>query len=465
MVEYNRVNDLSDELMKNQNYTAGIDGYSSDGAGVCHINGRAVFVPGALRGEIWETKILKVIAAAGWAKGVSCLRAAPARAEAACAHFGKCGGCALLHMDYGEELRFKTDRVNDALRRLGGLDLSISEIIPADLSRPSRYKVIFAVGERDGEPVTGYLRHRSHDIIPVIRCMNVPDVANRAAAAVHRFMRSRRIPAYDETSGRQGVRHVFVRSSHKSGEAMICLVSSVILGREETRALVGTLRFACPEAASIVFCLNKRRGNTVLAGEFHTLYGDDAITDELCGLRFALSPQTFFQVNPPQAEKLYAQALEYALPEPSELVLDLYCGAGAISLCLAKRARHVIGAEIVPQAVADAKANAERNGAANAEFLCADAGEASSALVRRGMRPDVIVLDPPRKGLDASVVDAVVSMRPARVVYVSCDPGTLARDLRRFTEQGYAPTAGKLVDMFPHTHHVETIVLMSRKDK
>ncbi len=453
---------MAEELLKNQTYIADVDGTSSDGAGVCRVGGRAVFVPGALRGERWEIKMTKVTAGAAWARGERRLLTSPMRITPDCPHFGKCGGCDLRHMAYEEELRFKKERVCEALRRIGGLSLPIDTIAPADLSIPARYKTIFAVGERDGEPVTGFFRPRSHDIVPVETCPAVPDAANRAAAAVRAWMRARQIRSYDEKGGREGVRHVFVRCSHMTGEIMVCLVSSLKLRTADADALAAGLRTACPELRSLVLCLNKNRGNTVLAGSFQTLYGADTITDSLCSLRFALSPQSFFQVNPPQAEKLYALALQYALTEDTKLALDLYCGAGTISLCLAKNAAHVIGAEIVPAAVENARSNAEQNGLTNAEFLSADASDAAAELARRGTTPDVVVVDPPRKGLSEAVIRAVTAMSPARVVYVSCDPGTLARDLKLFAELGYPPVRGSIVDMFPRTSHVECVVLMSR---
>jgi 23S rRNA (uracil1939-C5)-methyltransferase len=459
---------LSDELSKNQILEADVEGYSSEGAGVCRIGGRAVFVPGALRGERWEIRILKVGSHAVWARGERCLRSSGARVESDCPYSDRCGGCSLRHMNYAEELGLKLRRVGDALQRIGGFSLFPAGIIPADLQEPGRYKTIFAVGTQNGEPVTGFYRPRSHDIVAVEHCRAVPDAANHAAAAVRAWIRKRGVPVYDEAAGREGVRHIFVRCSRLTGEAMVCLVSSIGLNAGDAGALEKELRAACPEMSSLVLCLNRSRGNTVLAGRFHTLWGASAITDGIGSLRFALSPQSFFQVNPLQAERLYQLALEYTAPAGPGTALDLYCGAGTISLYLARVFDSVIGAEIVPEAVRNAKDNAAINRMENVEFLCAEAAEAARELSGRHTVPAAVVLDPPRKGLEEAVIETVAGMKPRRVVYVSCDPGTLARDLKRFWACGYTPAACTLVDMFPRTHHVECVIMMTNsgyKDK
>ncbi|MDO4749882.1 MAG: 23S rRNA (uracil(1939)-C(5))-methyltransferase RlmD [Eubacteriales bacterium] len=456
---------MKDELVKNQIYTAEITSYTSEGAGVCRVRGRAVFVPGTLQGEIWEIKLVKVGKTAVWARGERCLQASEQRREPVCPLFKSCGGCALQHMSYEEELHFKQERVRETLLRIGGAEPVMDHIRAANLSRPWRYKVIFAVGERDGEPVTGYYRPRSHEIVPVENCPAVPLAANRAAAAVRRWMCALEIPAYNEALGQDGIRHLLVRVSASSGKSMVCLASSRELSGHEIRALTEKLRFACPEMTSLALCLNRTRGNTVLAGEFRTLWGNDTLEDMLCGLRFALSPASFFQVNPPQAEQLYDLALSLAAPKADETVLDLYCGAGTISLCLAQRAGQVIGVEVIDAAVENAKRSAQENNVLNAEFLCADAEKAVEIFCQRGLHPQLVIVDPPRKGLAEGVISCIAELAPERVVYVSCDPGTLARDLRRFADAGYEAVRGCTVDMFPRTSHVETVVLLSKADK
>ena len=451
-----------EELKKNQIYTVAIDGYSSEAYGVCRIDGRAVFVPRALEGEKWRVRIVKVSASAVYARGEGLLEPSPARIVPDCPFFGKCGGCDCRHMSYEEEVRFKLDRVNAALERIGRQTVKAKEIVGSDVIERYRNKGIFAVAEVNGAPQSGFFRERSHELIGVDRCLLQNELAERAAKAVTAFMDKNAFPAYDEKSGRGTVRHVFCRRALRTSDAVVCIVSAKGFG-DKTPLLVDALRETCPELSGIVLNVNKTPGNTVLAGEFHTLWGKAEIVDELCGSKFSIAPQAFFQINPPQAERLYERAVRYA--GSGELAFDLYCGAGTISLCLAGRFRRVIGAEIVPEAIENARANAKANGVENIEFLCADAGEAAQKLAERDLRPDVIVVDPPRKGMSEEAVRAVCSMGPQRVVYVSCDPATLARDILRFTELGYTLREATAVDMFPRTSHVETVCCLYHQKK
>ena len=267
---------------------------------------------------------------------------------------------------------------------------------------------------------------------------------------------------YDEHTGKGTVRHIFTRCAVHTADTVVCIVSARGFG-SKTDSLVQTLRRACPELTGIVLLINKQKGNVVLSGDFYTLWGDPDMVDTLCGLRFRIAPQAFYQINPAQTERLYALAVRYAVQRDDDTVLDLYCGAGTISLCLARKAKHVIGAEIVPEAIENAIFNASENSITNAEFLCADAGAAAELLADRGLRPNAVVVDPPRKGMSPAAIDAIVSMQPDRIVYVSCDPGTLARDLKILTQNGYAFQSGSAVDMFPHTPHVETVVWMTKR--
>ena len=449
-------------LEKNQIHTVTIEAYSSEALGVCRIDGRAVFVPRALLGEIWEIRIVKATAAAVYARGEKLLLASPSRTESACPYFGKCGGCDTWHMRYEEELRFKLERVNAALKHIGRQSVQAETILGSESCEHYRNKGIFAVAEENGKAVYGFYRERSHNLIAMDSCLIQKELSSRVAAAVTAFMNERHIPAYDENTGRGTVRHVFCRQAVRGDDALACIVAARGFGAE-TEAFVAQLRAACPELTGIVLNVNKTRGNTVLAGDFHTLWGEADIRDTLCGHIFCIAPQAFYQINPPQAEKLYEKAVEYAALGPDSLALDLYCGAGTISLCLAEGAGRVIGAEIVPEAIENARENAAQNRIDNVEFLCADTGDAAKTLAERGLRPEAVVVDPPRKGMDEAAIRAVCSMAPERVVYVSCNPATLARDVLRFSELGYALREATAVDMFPRTCHVETAALLSRE--
>ena len=450
-----------DSITKNEKYTVVIDGLTSEALGVCHIAGRAVFVRGALPGEEWEILILKVTTTAVYAKGLRLLKASDRRVKPLCPYFGICGGCDAWHMSYDAELDFKLSRVNDALQRIGKQSVTAKEILGSEKITCYRNKAIFAVAEQNGLPCSGFFRERSHELIAIEHCLIQNELSERAAMSVTDFMVEYCIPAYDERSGRGTVRHIFCRRAVKTDDAVVCIVAAEGFGKH-TAALVRKLREDCPMLTGIVLNINKSKGNTVLAGDFYTLWGSEIMVDELCGLKFEIAPQAFFQVNPPQAERLYAKAIEYAAPTKDSLVFDLYCGAGTISLCLAAHTGRVIGAELVPEAVENAKRNAELNGIGNAEFICADAHLAAMRLAEHREKPEVVVVDPPRKGMSPEAVDAVAFMRPERIVYVSCDPATLARDILRFTEHGYTLMEATAVDMFPRTSHVETVCLLSR---
>ena len=453
-----------DELKKNEYYTVQIEGYTAEAMGVCRIHERVVFVPNALVGETWIIKILKVTDKLAYARGETLLHAVEARVPPACPYFGKCGGCDTMHMDYAEELRFKLDRVNQALRHIGKQDVQAEVIIACEKTSHYRNKGIFAVANVDGQAACGFFRERSHALIPIQSCEIQTELSFRCAQAVVAFLRENRLPAYDEETGRGTVRHVFCRQAVHGRDAVVCIVSAGGFG-DKTQALVDYIRSKCPELTGIVLNINKKRGNTVLAGDFYTLWGNPIIRDSLNGLEFEISPQAFFQINPLQTEKLYNRAVEYAVEKPAGLILDLYCGAGTISLHMAKHAKAVIGAEIVAEAIENAARNAAQNKIDNVEFLCADAGAAALELARRGLKPDVIVVDPPRKGLSETVIEAVASMKPERVVYVSCNPATLARDILRFQDHQYSLKKAEAYDMFPRTCHVETVCCLYHQKK
>ena len=444
-------------LEKGSVYTAVIDGYSSEGLGIARVNGAVVFVPHAVRGEEIDLRITKVMKTSCTGEIVKIHNPSPERMEPECPYAGKCGGCAYRHLTYPEELWTKRQRVQDALTRIGGLDLTVEEILGAKNPEHYRNKSQYPVGA-DGS--IGFFQARTHKVVPIRRCLIQTEAADRTAQAVGEWMRRYKISAYDETTGKGLVRHVCVRVNRK-GESLCCVV---VNGNKVPREpeLAAYVTAAVSHTVGVLLNSNTRRGNVILGDKYRTLFGRNYLMDTLCGLEFKLSMPSFYQVNRDQAEALYGKALEFAGLTGNETVLDLYCGIGTITLCLAKAAKRVIGAEIVPPAIRDAKENALRNHVENAEFFCGDAADIAAKLESDGLRPDVVTVDPPRKGLAPEVIASVAAMGPEKVVYVSCDPATLGRDVKIFREFGYEAKRAAAVDMFPGTAHVETVVLLSK---
>jgi 23S rRNA (uracil1939-C5)-methyltransferase len=457
--EKDEVVHLMENLELNRTYPAVVEGYSSEGMGVAHLNGEAVFIPGVIRGETVDVRITRLMKTCAAGSAAAIRIPSPERREPDCPYFGTCGGCAFRHMSYTEELWAKRQRVQDALTRIGGLTLAVEEILGAEHPLGYRNKCQYPV---DADGTVGFYRQRTHRVVPITRCQIQSEAADATAGAVASWMRRFRIPGYDERTGRGLIRHIYVRVN-RQGESLCCVIAN---GRTLPREpeLAGCIRAAAPGTVGVVVCTNTARGNVILGDRYRTVWGRDFLMDTLCGLQFKLSVPSFYQVNREQAEVLYGRALDFAGLTGRETVLDLYCGTGTITLCMAGRAGRVIGAEIVPEAIRDARENAERNGITNAEFFCGDASDIAQKLEQDGLRPDVITVDPPRKGLAGEVITAVAAMGPERVVYVSCDPATLARDLRVFGQLGYAARRAVAVDLFPGTAHVETVVLMSKAE-
>ncbi len=578
-----------------------ITGYSSEGMGVCRMEGCAVFVPNAIRGERCTVKITHVSRNSAHGKIEEILVRSPHRVRRACPDAKLCGGCQLHHMDYAEELAFKAQKVTDALTRIGGQSLFCAEAAdpgrrtqeegvcgtfdsgcaspqddpvgafigrPPEASIPTgtanaqpsetayssrtvpitgaieihdyRNKAQYPLAMKNGKPIAGFYKNRTHEVVPVKRCAILPAVFDQVKDVVLRWAEEDRVSVYDEQTGKGLLRHLYVRKGAVSGQIMVCIVAN---GRQLPREnrLIHALRREIPGLASVILSVNEKNTNVVLGDEFRTLWGRDWIEDRLCGFSFRLSPRSFYQVNHDQAQRLYEKAVELAELHGTETVLDLYCGTGTITLALSRKAGRTIGVEIVPQAIEDAKENAARNGVTNVEFYCADASEASKrfaaqatgsgqqateehtvgayahigpagsddaagsgqqatgehtvganahigpagpddaagsgqqATEERGGRilrfaqndrtgtVDVIVVDPPRKGLAPDVIEAMVRMAPQRIVYVSCDPATLARDIKCFSQQGYTLTHAEAFDLFPRTFHVECVTLMTKK--
>ena len=448
-----------EKLREGKVYTGTVEGYSSEGLGIVKLDGAVVFVPRSVRGEEIDLKITKVMKTAAAGEIVKIRKASPERANPECPHFGKCGGCDFQHLSYTEELWAKRQRVQDALTRLGGTDLKVEEILGAKDPMHYRNKSQYPVGA-DG--AIGFFQARSHKVVPIDRCLIQSEISDKTAKAVGAWMKRYKIAPYDEQTGKGLVRHVYVRVN-KKGESLCCVVLN---GKQAPREpeLAAYIQSAAPKTVGVVINVNTRRGNVILGDQYRTIWGENYLMDTICGLTFKLSVPSFYQVNRAQAEVLYGKALEFAGLTGEETVLDLYCGTGTITLCMASKAKKVIGAEIVAPAIADAKQNAERNKIENAEFFCGDAADIAAKLESEGLRPDVITVDPPRKGLSPEVISSVAGMDPKRVVYVSCDPATLGRDIKIFAGFGYKAVRAVAVDMFPATCHVETVCLLTKEE-
>lgn len=450
------------ELKKNDLIELEITGYTAEGSGVGRCNGVAVFVPMAAQGDTLRVRILKTAKTYAFGKAEEILTPSPDRIAPDCGQFARCGGCVFRHIRYGAELRAKEQRVCDALERVGGFcKIAVEPILGAADPDHYRNKAQLPVGTApDGGVSLGFFSAHSHRMVPCESCCLQPPVFTAAMDAFRRWAGQSGETVYDERTGKGKLRHLYLRQARATGEVMVCAVvnGNGLHGEDE---LVRLLRQGVPGLKSVVVNSNREKTNVVLGKKCRTVWGTDFITDRLCGLEFHISPLSFYQVNHDQAERLYALAGEYAALTGTETLLDLYCGTGTIGLSMAKNAGRVIGVEAVAPAVENAKKNAEENKIRNAEFFCADAAQAAEALRSRGIRPDVVVLDPPRKGCDPALIATVAAMAPRRVVYVSCDPATLARDLRLFAEKGYPPQKVAPVDMFPRTQHVEVIIMMT----
>lgn len=445
-------------LEKGKIYEALISDYTAEGQGVAKIDGCAVFIPNAIAGERVLVRIEK--AQKTWAAGkiTEILEKSTHRVNRECSVAKLCGGCDFWHMDYEEEIRMKAERVRQALCRIGGESLEEIPILSAPDCHSYRNKAQYPVASKKGRVYAGFFKAGTHQVIENERCLILPEESDKVKNIVVDYVNHYRIPAYDEEAHKGLLRHIYVRRGAVSGQVLVCLV---VNGRKlpHTEDLIKRLQ-AVPGFTSLVLSVNTKKGNTILGDEFITLYGPGYIEDTLCGLNFRLSARSFYQVNHHQAQRLYEAAISQAEITKEDTVLDLYCGVGTITLCMAKAAGKVIGVEVIPQAVEDAKDNAKRNGIKNAEFFCGDAGEAALSLEAKGVKADVVVVDPPRKGLNADAIEALARFAPRRIVYVSCDPATLARDVALLKERGYALKNAMAADLFPRCAHVESIACL-----
>lgn len=448
-------------LKKNDTIELAIEGYSSEGSGVGHYNGQAVFVNGAAAGDVVETLIIKAKPNYAVGKLTHILKASRDRVQPDCPAFPRCGGCQYRHISYEAELRLKYQKVTDALNRIGHIDVTPEPIVGAISPERYRNKAQYPVCMANGRLSAGFYAPFSHRVIDEKNCLLQPENFTAILKAVARWAEKYKIPTYDETTGKGLLRHVYLRKGFATDETMVCLV---INGEKifQQEALLAALLKADRSVRTVLLNHNTEKTNVILGKRCTTLYGDGYIEDALCGKRFRISPLSFYQINRDQAQRLYEQAAAFALTERTKTLLDLYCGAGTIGLTMADNVETLIGVEIVPEAIEDAKTNAALNGIGNAEFLCADAAQAARELRERGVTPDAVILDPPRKGCDETLPEIIAGMGPERIVYVSCDPATLARDCARFAALGYAVKQAVPFDLFPRTVHIETVVLMIR---
>ncbi|NSW89527.1 MAG: 23S rRNA (uracil(1939)-C(5))-methyltransferase RlmD [Firmicutes bacterium] len=449
---------------KNEDYVLEITDVNHEGQGVGHINGFAVFVDGALIGEKVKIKIIKVLKNYGVGKLLEIQRPSPVRTKPFCPVYKRCGGCSLQHMDYNAQLEFKTKLVKETLKRIGKInnaDVLVQDTIGMKYPLKYRNKAQYPVGMKNGRPVIGFYAKRSHDIIDGGNCDIQEPVGNIIREIFRRFIEENKISVYDEISHKGLIRHLMIRSGFRTGEIMVVIV---INGTDlpQKRNLVNSLLTGVPAIESIVLNINTSKTNVILGEKNIKIYGKDTITDYIGNFKFHISPLSFFQVNPVQTEVLYNKALEFASLSGSETVFDLYCGTGTIALFMAQKAKKVYGVEVVEEAVADARNNACANGVHNVEFIAGEVEKVIPELYENGVRADVVVVDPPRKGCDASLLETIVHMGPERIVYVSCNPATLARDLMYLEERGYRMGEVQPVDMFPWTVHTESVARIER---
>ena len=450
-------------LKKNELIELDVESLSSDGNGVAHYNGVAVFVPFSAAGERVRAQVVKVMPRYAFAIIDSIIKPSAQRVSPQCPVFGRCGGCAFQHIEYAAELAAKTEFVRAALQRIGGIDAPVSAALPAPAQTRYRNKVQLPVGGDGKTLCCGFFAPRSHRIVPVGDCLLQPQVMNRIAARCCALLGELGLSSWDEHTRRGIVRHLLLRRSEHSGEIMLCVVvaaNSLPRGDEFCARIVAEF----PEIKSIYININKKDTNVILGERSVLLYGNEHIYERIGTLQVAVSPGSFLQVNTTACRLLYSVAAKYADLRAGDTLLDLYCGAGTVGLSMMKSGADLVGVEIVPSSVRDAKENAAAAGFAEAEFICADAGAAAAELCARGRHIDVVVTDPPRKGCDERTLSAIAAMQPRRVVMISCNPATLARDLKTLGNAGYRTAAVQPVDMFPRTVHVETCVLLSHKN-
>ncbi|BDR85011.1 23S rRNA (uracil(1939)-C(5))-methyltransferase RlmD [Clostridium tetani] len=447
-------------VKKNSTYNLYITGMGTKGEGIGKINNFTIFVTGAILGEEVEVNIIKVNKNYAVGKLLNIITPSANRVEPPCDIYTKCGGCQLQHMSYKEQLNFKRQKVKDALLRLGGIDVEVEEVL--GMENPYRYrnKVQLPIGKEKGKVNIGFYAPRSHNIIDLKSCFIQDEKADKIIKILKEWIEKFNVSIYDEKEHKGNLRHIMVRTAFRTGQIMIVLVTKdkKLPHKEE---LINKLTEDLEGVVSIIQNMNSQKTNVVLGKESIVLWGKDKIIDYIGNFKFAITPLSFFQVNPIQTEVLYNKALEYADLKGDEVVFDAYCGTGTISLFLSQKAKKVYGVEIVNEAIESAKLNARENNVNNVDFIVGESEQIIPELIEKGIKADVVVVDPPRKGCEKSLLEAMAKMAPEKIVYVSCDPATLARDLGVLEELGYKTMKVQPVDMFSNTYHVETIILMT----
>ncbi|MDE5768265.1 MAG: 23S rRNA (uracil(1939)-C(5))-methyltransferase RlmD [Oscillospiraceae bacterium] len=448
-------------LQKNEMYETEITGMTAEGNGVCRIDGFAVFVPMTAIGDKLKIKIVKVLK--NYAFGIlhELLTPGAGRVDPDCPVFRQCGGCTFRHVDYSTELRYKSGFVQDTFDRIGKLHPVFEPILGSPETFHYRNKAQYPVAMQNGKLVCGFYAKHSHRIIPYTACSLHPEIFREILEYLLPVLQKAYVSAYDEQAHTGELRHIYLRKGYHSGEIMLCFVTRVSIRKKLN--FLPALKEKFPEVISICESVNPAKTNVIMGKNVTVLAGQNFITDTMCGNQIRISPQSFYQVNTAQAEKLYAIAKQYADFQGNELLLDLYCGAGTIGLSMADSVKKLIGVEIIPQAVENARENARRSQITNAEFYCGDVGMITQKLAEQSLHPDVVILDPPRKGCDNITIQSVVNMQPDKIIMVSCNPATCARDSAIFAKNNYITKKVKAVDLFPNTAHCECVLLLSRQ--
>ena len=450
-------------MKKNDVIKLKIDSITNEGNGVGRFVGMAVFVPFTAIGDEIDCRIVKLKKTYAYGIIERVLTPSSDRILAECSTYKKCGGCSFRHLKYEAELEAKQNFVKDSFERIGKLSIDFDDILGCEETLHYRNKAQYPVCEKDGRLECGFYSKRSHRVVDNKKCLLQPEIFNRIADYTVKLLGKNGFKAYDEETDKGQVRHIYIRQGYHTKEIMLCIVVTKCDDRLKNISEEISKEFS--EIKSIVININPDKTNVILGKRNEVLFGKEYITDIMCGNKVRISPHSFYQINTAQAEKLYGIIKEYADLKGNETILDLYCGIGTIGFSLTGNVKKLIGVDIIPDAVENAKLNAELNGIQNAEFICGDAGEVANMLIHRGETPDIIIADPARKGCDSVSLNAMLKMSPDKIIMVSCNPSTAARDIKYLCDNGYEAVNGIAVDMFPRTAHVETVVLMSRVER